>query len=136
MTATHEGEYWRADLASAFLHVLADKPFDTRHPSGHPDEYKHGVHRAMKWYILVYGQGNASRGLWHDFVATLISLGFEQQVSFDHCLFVHKTRNIDFGCTSTIVEQQLLMSSSWIGSRKGRLKSSSRVRCLLELYRN
>jgi hypothetical protein len=27
---------------------------------------------------LVYGQGNASRGLWHDFVATLISLGFEQ----------------------------------------------------------
>jgi hypothetical protein len=33
----------------------------------------------------------------YDFAATLISLGFEQQVNVDQCLFVHKTRDIDFG---------------------------------------
>ena len=31
------------------------------------------------------------------FAAALISLSFEQQVNVDQCLFVHKTRNIDFG---------------------------------------
>ena len=43
-----------ADLVSAFLHVLADKPFYTRYPSGHPDEYKHS---SMEWYKLLYGIG-------------------------------------------------------------------------------
>ena len=28
----------RGDLVSAFLHVLADEPFYTRYPAGHPDE--------------------------------------------------------------------------------------------------
>ena len=77
-------------LVSAILHVLADKPFYTRYPSGHTGEYKNGVRQAMKWHKLLYGKGNASRGLWHDFAATLISLGFEQQVNRSMCLFVTK----------------------------------------------
>jgi hypothetical protein len=113
LKATHEKKkVLRADLVSAFLHVPAEKPFFTRYPSGHPDEYKNGVRQAMKWYKLLYGKGNASRGLWHDFAATLISLGFEQQVNVDQCLFIHKTRNIDFGlyvddCEAAATDEQL-----------------------------
>jgi hypothetical protein len=53
----------------------------------------------MKWRKLLYGKGNASRGLWHDIHGTahLISLGFTQQLAVDQCLFVHKERQIDFG---------------------------------------
>ena len=51
----------------------------------------------MKWRKLLYGKGNASRGLWHDMAAYLISLGFTQQLAVDQCLFVHKERQIDFG---------------------------------------
>jgi len=56
-----------------------------------------------------HGKGNASRGLWHGAAAALISLGFEQQVNVDQCLFIHKTRDIDLAA--------ILMSNS-IGSRK------------------
>ena len=87
----------RGDLVSAFLHVLADEPFYTRFPKGHPDEFLNGVRQAMKWRKLLYGKGNASRGLWHDMAAYLISLGFTQQLAVDQCLFVHKERQIDFG---------------------------------------
>ena len=87
----------RGDLVSAFLHVLADEPFYTRYPKGHPDEFLNGVRQAMKWRKLLYGKGNASRGLWHDMAAYLISLGFTQQLAVDQCLFVHKERQIDFG---------------------------------------
>ena len=51
----------------------------------------------MKWRKLLYGKGDASRGLWHDTAAYLVSLGFTQEVSVYHCLFVHKERQIDFG---------------------------------------
>jgi len=87
----------RGDLVSAFLHIVADKPFYTRFPKGHPDEFKNGVRQAMKWTKLLYGKGTASRGLWHDFAATLMSLGFVQQREVDMCLFIHPTRDIDFG---------------------------------------
>ena len=87
----------RGDLVSAFLHVMADKPFYTRFPKGHPDEFCSGVRQAMKWRKLLYGKGNASRGLWHDIAAYLLSLGFTQEVAVDQCLFVHKERQIDFG---------------------------------------
>ena len=87
----------RGDLVSAFLHVLADEPFYTRYPAGHPDEFINGVRQAMKWRKLLYGKGNASRGLWHDMAAYLISLGFTQELAVDQCLFVHKERQIDFG---------------------------------------
>ena len=56
----------RGDLVSAFLHVVADKPFYTRFPKGHPEEFIDGVRQAMKWKKLLYGKGTASRGLWHD----------------------------------------------------------------------
>ena len=87
----------RGDLVSAFLHVMADKPFYTRFPKGHPDEFCNGVRQAMKWRKLLYGKGNASRGLWHDIAAYLLCLGFTQEVAVDQCLFVHKERQIDFG---------------------------------------
>ena len=123
LKATHERKkVLRADLVSAFLHVPAEKPFFTRYPSGHPDEYKNGVRQAMKWYKLLYGKGNASRGLWHDFAATLISLGFEQQVNVDQCLFIHKTRNIDFGlyvddCEAAATDEQLDWLKKMIAKR-------------------
>ena len=123
LKATHEKKkVLRADLVSAFLHVPAEKPFFTRYPNGHPDEYKNGVRQAMKWYKLLYGKGNASRGLWHDFAATLISLGFEQQVNVDQCLFIHKTRNIDFGlyvddCEAAATDEQLNWLKKMIAKR-------------------
>ena len=87
----------RGDLVSAFLHVIADKPFYTRFPKGHPEEFINGVRQAMKWKKLLYGKGTASRGLWHDFAATLIALGFKQHSGVDQCLFTHAERDIDVG---------------------------------------
>jgi hypothetical protein len=87
----------RGDLVSAFLHVVADKPFYTRFPKGHPEEFIDGVRQAMKWKKLLYGKGTASRGLWHDFAATLIALGFKQHSGVDQCLFTHAERDIDVG---------------------------------------
>ena len=88
----------RGDLVSAFLHVLADKPFYTRFPKGHPEEFDvHGRRQAMRWRKLLYGKGNASRGLWHDMAAFLLSIGFVQQNDVDQCLFVHSERSIDLG---------------------------------------
>ena len=98
LKACHKGRrVLRGDLVSAFLHVLADEPFYTRYPKGHPDEFLNGVRQAMKWRKLLYGKGNASRGLWHDMAAYLMSLGFTQQNGVDQCLFVHEQRQIDFG---------------------------------------
>ena len=87
----------RGDLVSAFLHVTADKPFYTRFPKGHPEEFINGIRQAMKWKKLLYGKGTASRGLWHDFAATLIALGFKQHSAVDQCLFTHAERDIDVG---------------------------------------
>ena len=86
----------RGDLVSAFLHVMADKPFYTRFPKGHPDGFCNGVRQAMAWRKLLHGKGSASRGLWHNIAAYLLSLGFTPEVSVDQCLFVHKERQIDF----------------------------------------
>ena len=64
--ATKGRRVLRGDLVSAFLHVLADEPFYTRFPKEHPDGFCNVVRQAMKRRKLLYGKGNASRGLWHD----------------------------------------------------------------------
>jgi hypothetical protein len=84
-------------LVCAFLHVPADEPFYTRFPKGHPDEFCNGVRQAMKRRKLLYGKGNASRGLWRDTAVHLVSFGFTQELAVDQCLFVHKERQLDFG---------------------------------------
>ena len=61
------------------------------------EEYDAGLRQALLWGKLLYGKGTASRGLWHDFAATLSAVGFEQQSGVDQCLFVHRERGIDFG---------------------------------------
>ena len=76
---------------------MADKPFYTQFPKGHPDGFCNGVRQATAWRKLLHGKGSASSGLWHDIAAYLLSLGFTPEVSVGQCLFVHKERQIDFG---------------------------------------
>jgi hypothetical protein len=55
-------EELRRSVLQCFIADL-DTPFYTRFPKGHPDEFCNGVRQAMKWRKLLYGKGNASRGL-------------------------------------------------------------------------
>jgi hypothetical protein len=55
------------------------------------------VRQAMKRRKLLYGKGDASRGLWRDTAVHLVSFGFTQELEVDQCLFVHKERQLDFG---------------------------------------
>jgi hypothetical protein len=87
---------------------MADKPFYTRFPKGHPDGFCNGVRQAMAWRKLLHGKGSASRGLWHNIAAYLLSLGFTPEVSVDQCLFVHKERQIDFGLYVDDIEASFL----------------------------
>jgi len=96
----------RGDLTSAFLHVVADEPFCTYFPEGRPEatgEVGTGPGQSpsgryvMLWHKLVYGKGNAPRGLRQDMKATLEALGFVEQRQADECLYVHQERQIDLG---------------------------------------
>ena len=85
----------RGDLTSAFLHVKTDVPFCTYFPEGRP-ESEDGKY-VMLWKRLVYGKGNAPRGLRQDMKTTLEALGFVEQTAADECLYVHPEREIDLG---------------------------------------
>jgi len=85
----------RGDLTSAFLHVKTDSPFCTHFPEGRAES--EGGKYVMLWKRLVYGKGNAPRGLRQDMKMTLEALGFEEQTAADECLYVHPTREIDLG---------------------------------------
>ena len=97
LKAAHLGHrVLRGDFTSAFLHILADEPFYTYFPAGHPGSC--GGTMCMMWRKLVYGKGNAPRGLRQDIKTTLEALGFVEQPSdVDECLYVHAEREIDFG---------------------------------------
>ena len=103
----------RGNLVSASLHVLADKPFYTRYPPGHPDEFLNGVRQAMKWRKLLYGKGNASRGLWHDMAACLLSLGFTQEFwqCTSVCLCTARKGRLISVCTSTTSKRRQMTNS-------------------------
>ncbi len=99
LKAAHNGKrVIRGDMTSAFLHVDADEPFATLYPEGHPDQFDdNGVEYGMLWGKLVYGKGNAPRGLREDAKLTLEAIGFVEQTAADSCLYVHEERGLDLG---------------------------------------
>jgi hypothetical protein len=80
----------RGDLTSAFLHVKTEVPFCTYFPEGRA-ESENGKY-VMLWKRLVYGKGNAPRGLRQDMKTTLEALGFVEQSAADECLYVQHPR--------------------------------------------
>ena len=95
LKAAHKGQrVLRGDLTSAFLHVDSEV-FYTYYPEGHPES--EGGTLCMAWTKLLYGKGNAPRGLRQDMKSTLLALGFEEQSATDQCHYVHKERDIDLG---------------------------------------
>jgi hypothetical protein len=91
MRATHKGRrVRRGDFVSAFLHIDCEK-FWTYYPKDHPDAANGYI---LEWSKLLYGKGNASRGLRQDIKSMVQAIGFEECSETDPCLYRHKTKDL------------------------------------------